>query len=107
MLIKTSKKDPSFYSIASHKKPHSFYELQVTQHVKNILSQHSQNLTHFAIFPGKMFLVGVRKKNGTASFLDTQELHSQSTWRTSVCIFLYILVRKFCFTTFDKGLWTN
>ena len=34
------------------------------------------------------FLVGVRKCFCTASFLDAQELHSQSIWKSNVCLFL-------------------
>ena len=60
----------------------------------NMLSQHSQK--PFSNFLANLSLLGARKKNCTASFLDTQELHSWSTLRANVCVFLYISVRKFC-----------
>ena len=63
MLIKTSKKDPSFYSIASHKKPHSFYELQVTQHVKKIYSRNTaKTLLTLQFFQEKCFWLVSEKK---------------------------------------------
>ena len=44
-----------------------------------------------------MFLCGVRKNIYTALFLDTQELHSWSTLKANVCIFLYISLKKASF----------
>ena len=40
----------------------------------------------------------------TASFLDAQELHSWSTLKANVCIFLYISVTKFLFQRRSKIL---
>ena len=39
-----------------------------------------------------MFLVGSRKIICTAQFLDDQELHSPSTWKVNICVFLCISV---------------
>ena len=59
-------KDHSFYThfTVAPKKPHSFYEHQLTQNYKKYT-------------PANMFLVGVRKNIYTAPFLDAQELHSR------------------------------
>ena len=49
-------------------------------------------------FPANGFLfVSGEKKICTSPFLDTQELHSSSTLKANVCIFLYISLRK-CFS---------
>ena len=56
----------------------------------------AKKLTQFINFPGNMFLVGVRKYICTGPFLDAQELHSRSTWKANVGIFLYISVRNVC-----------
>ena len=48
------------------------------------------NLSDFTDFPADMFLFGVRKDICTAPFLDAEELHSWSTLKANVCIFLYI-----------------
>ena len=74
---KTGKNDPSFHETVSPKKPHSFYEPELT---------HYKEYTP-ATQP-KTFLVGVRKSICTAPFLGAQELHSRSTWKVNVCIFL-------------------
>ena len=42
----------------------------------NMLPKHCQKLSRFTNFSANMFLFGVRKSICTASFLDTQELHS-------------------------------
>ena len=57
----------------------------------------AKNLSDFTNFLANMFLCGVRKNICTASFLDTQELHSWSTLKANVCIFLYISLKKLCF----------
>ena len=68
---------------------------------KNMFPQQSfltlKVLSHFTSFPANMFLVGVRKKICTTPFLEAQELHSPSTLKGNVCIFLYISVRKSLF----------
>ena len=48
------------------------------------------------MLPPKMFLVDFRKDICTAPFLDVQELHSQSNWKSNICIFLYVSVRNIC-----------
>ena len=69
---KNEQKNHLFYNTVSLKKPHSFYQPQLTQHYKNIFPH---------IFTVKnMFLVGARKKICTAPFLDAQELRSWSPW---------------------------
>ena len=50
----------------------------------------AKNLSDFTNFPADMFLCSVRKDICTAPFLDAQELHSWSTLKANVCIFLYI-----------------
>ena len=60
----------------------------------------AKNLSHLTNFPANNFLFGFRKNICTASFLDAQELHSWSTLKANVCIFLYIPVRKFLFLRF-------
>ena len=58
--------------------------------IKAYFRNTAKNLNHFINFPANMFLVGVKKKKiGTAAFLDTQELHSRSTWKAK---YLYIPV---------------
>ena len=39
-----------------------------------------------------MFLVGSRKIICTAQYLGDQELHSPSTWKVNICVFLCISV---------------
>ena len=78
MPTKTSKKDHSFYNIASLKKPHSFNEprLESLNIVKNILPQHAQKPYSLYKFSRKHVSGWCQKKTDTAPFLDTQELHS-------------------------------
>ena len=64
----------------------------------------SRNLSHFTNFPANIFLFGVRKNICTASFLGAKELHSWSTLKANVYIFLYIFVRKFLFQRRSKIL---
>ena len=54
---------------------------------RNIVKTFSDFTTNF---PVNMFLFGVRKNICTAPFLDAQELHSWSTLKANVCIFLNI-----------------
>ena len=62
--------------------------------IENImLSQHSQK-PYFTSFLANIFLFGVRKNIYTAPFLNAQELHSWSTLKASICIFLYVSLRK-------------
>ena len=81
---------------ASQQKDHSFYN-RVSFKTSLILqtSTHSalrkKNLTHFTNFRANMFLVGFRKSISicTASFLDAQEMHSESAWKPNVRIFIW------------------
>ena len=57
----------------------------------------AKNLSDFTNFPADMFLCSVRKDICTAPFLDAQELHSWSTLKANVCIFLYISLKKILF----------
>ena len=62
----------------------------------NILMKHSQKLFSLDRFSSKHVSVWCQKKDiCTALFLDAQELHSWSTLKGNICIFLYISVRKF------------
>ena len=56
----------------------------------NILQHNLSDFTNFT----NMFLFGVGTNICTAPFLDTQELHSWSTLKENVCIFLYISLRR-------------
>ena len=66
-----------------------------------------KNLSDFTNFPANMFLFGVRKNIWAAPFLDAKELHSCSTLKANVCIFLYISVRKFLFQRRSKILFNR
>ena len=57
-----------------------------------------KTLFHFTHFPANT------SRNVTVPFLDAQELHSWSTLKANVCIFLYISVRKFVFHRSSKIL---
>ena len=61
---------------------------------KYMLPQHSQKHLSLYEFSSKN-LVGVGKNICIAPFLDAQELHSRSTLKANVCIFLYIFVKDF------------
>ena len=61
----------------------------------------AKKITHF---PANMFLFAVRKNICTAPFLDAEELHSWSTLKANVRIFLYISIRKFFFQRRNKIL---
>ena len=62
-------------------------------------------------FPADMFLFGVRKNICTAPFLGTQELHSWSTLKANVCIFMYpskhLLVLKTSSTRLQRNNFTS
>ena len=59
----------------------------------NMLPQHSQK--PFWLYKSvNTLLSGVRKNICTAPFLDTPELHSLSTLKANVCIFLYTFLTK-------------
>ena len=69
-----------------------------------MLPQHSQKPLSLYKFSSK-HLVDVRKKYiGATQFLGAQELHSKSTLKVHVCIFLYIALRKFLFQRRSKLL---
>ena len=70
----------------------------------NMLSQHSQKPFWLDKFSANMFLFGVRKNICTAPFLDPQELHSWSTLKANVFIFLYISLRNLLFQRRSKVL---
>ena len=95
------------YQKASHILQYNFAQktsliLQTSAHLslKIICSRNTaRSISGFTNFPVNMFLFGVRKDICTAAFLDAQELHSWSTFKANVCIFLYISVRKFLLQT--------
>ena len=64
----------------------------------------AKNVSDFTNFLANIFLFGVRKNICTAPFLDAQELHSWSTLRTNVFVFLYISLTKFLFLRRSKVL---
>ena len=62
----------------------------------NMLQKHSQKSLSLYRFCSKHVSVWCQKKDVcTAPFLDGQELHSWSTLKANLCIFLCISVRKF------------
>ena len=62
----------------------------------NMLMKHSQKSFSLDRFSSKHVSVWCQKKDiCTVLFLDAQELHSWSTLKGNICIFLYISVRKF------------
>ena len=64
----------------------------------------AKNVSDFTNFLANIFLFSVRKNICTAPFLDAQELHSWSTLRTNVFVFLYISLTKFLFLRRSKVL---
>ena len=68
-----------------------FTNLNCFNIVKKIFPQHSKKPAHFTKFPANMFLVVVKKKTCTATFLEAKELHSRTTGKA----FLYMSVRSF------------
>ena len=72
---------------------------------KKISSQYIHSQEPFSLYKfSRRHLVGVRENICTAQFLDVQELHSQSTLKANVCVFLYIFVRTFLFQRRSKLL---
>ena len=63
-----------------------------------MLPNTARKLSGFTNFLANMFLCGVRKNICTASFLDTQELHSWSNMKANICIFLYIFLKRILFS---------
>ena len=64
------------YSFVKHIQYNNhFPNLNSLNVVKGILSQHNQK-PYFTNFAANVFLVGVRKNNCTAPFLDVQEVYS-------------------------------
>ena len=63
--------------------------------LKMICSRNTgKNLSDIRNFPANMFLFGVRKNICTAPFLDAQQLHSWSTLKTDIRIFLSVSIKK-------------
>ena len=90
------------YSFAQ--KPSLFYEPQPTQYCKKYTSRtQPKTLLTLQIFQTCFWLVS-KKNICTALFLDAQELHSQSTQKANVFIFLYISVKYILFQRCRKLL---
>ena len=65
--------------------------------LKKICSRNTaRNIFHFTNFLANIWWCQ------TAPFLDAQELHSRSTLKANVCIFLYISFRKVLFQRLSK-----
>ena len=98
---KNKQKNHSFYNTVSLKIRTHFTKLNSLNIIKNMLLQRSQkpyslyDLLKFTQFPSKHVSGLCQKSFCTASFLDTQKLHSGSTGKANACIFLYISVRNF------------
>ena len=97
--IKTSENDHSFYNTVLLKKPHAHILLTSTHLILKITCSQNKakNLSHFTDFPANIILFGVRKNICTAPLLGAQELHSWSTLKANVFIFLYIFLREILF----------
>ena len=85
---KLAKKITHFTIQFRSKNLNHFTNLNLLDIENNILLQHSQKSFSLYKFSCKHFLVGVRKNIYSAPFLDAQDLHSQSTLKANVCIFL-------------------
>ena len=70
----------------------------------NMLPQYSQKPFWLKNFSSKHVSVWCQKNICTAPFLDAQELHSSSSLKANVCIFLYIPVRDILFQRRSKIL---
>ena len=90
--------------IVQYKKPHLFYEPQLTWYWKQYAPTTQPKTFDFTTFPANMFLFGVIKDICTTVFLDAQEPHSWSTLKPNVCIFPYISVRTCLFQRRSKIL---
>ena len=77
------------------KKDHSFYKTPLTKHYKRYTPA-TQPKTYLWLVSGENIC--------TAPFLEPQELHSRSTWKSNVCIFLEISVGKTFFLRHRKFL---
>ena len=100
---KTSEKDHISSNTVLLKTPHSFYKSQLTWHWKNMLPQYSQKpFITLQIF--QQMSDWCHKNNGTALFLDAQELTSRRSLKANVCMFLYFCLRKFLFQRLRKLL---
>ena len=77
------------------KKHHSFCETPLTKHYKRYTPA-TQPKTCLWLVSGKNIC--------TAPFLEPQELHSRSTWKSNICIFLEISVGKTFFLRHRKFL---
>ena len=64
----------------------------------------AKSLLTLQMFQQKCFWLISEKNISTAPFLDVQELHSQSTSKANLCIFLYISARKLWFQRHRKFL---
>ena len=64
-----------------------------------------KNLSHFTNFPANKFLFCVRKNIFTVSFPNAQELHSRSTLKANVCIFIISPYENFCFKDAVTFVW--
>ena len=98
---KTIENNQFFYDTVLLKNLTHFTNLNSLNIEKNMLPQHIQK--PFSLYKcSSKHLVGVKKNICTAPFLDAQEMHSQSTLKANVCIFLYISVRKCLFQRRSK-----
>ena len=82
-----------------------FMNLSLLEVESNMLPQRIQKPLWPYKLSSKKVSVWCQQKNiCTTSFLDAQELHSWRTLKASVCIFLYISLRKFLFQSRSKFL---
>ena len=101
-LIKPDKKDCSFCNTISLKKSHLFSKPLLTQHFKKYTPAALPKIHSFYMFSSKHVSGWCQKDICTAPFLEAQELHSRSTWKASISIFLHVFVRK-CLFQSRKG----
>ena len=83
----------------------NFMNLDSLEIENNMLPQCRQKtFLTLKIFQLICFCLVSEKSICTAPFLDSQELHSRSTLKANVCIFLYVSVRTFLFQRHSKIL---
>ena len=92
LLVTRSQQGHSFYNTAWPKKPHSFFEPQLTQHYKKYTSStQPKSVLTLQIIHQKRFWLVSEKNICTTPFLDAQKQYSWSTWKANVYLFKNIL----------------
>ena len=91
--IKTSEKDHSFLNIVLFKKPHSFYESQITCHWKWYTTETgSKSFLTLQIFQQTCFCLASEKKFALHNFLTTKNCILEALWKQMYISFVYFCV---------------